>query len=109
MNPRGDSPRRARTAEGGRSSIRAPRLKSRSCLHFWGLTLRLMRTEHCRGAGVLERWQNGIALASKASARKGLGVRAEGPGGLGYTPVSTTETTEDPEGTGGQSLALRSC
>ena len=23
----------------------------------------------------LERWQNGIALASKASARKGLGVR----------------------------------
>ena len=34
-----------------------------------------MRTEHCRGAAVLERWQNGIALASKASARKGLGVR----------------------------------
>ena len=24
---------------------------------------------------ILERWQNGIALASKASARKGLGVR----------------------------------
>ena len=38
-----------------------------------------MRTEHCRGEAVLERWQNGIALASKASARKGLGVRIPRP------------------------------
>ena len=38
-------------------------------------TLRLMPTELCWGDSVLERWQNGIALASKASARKGLGVR----------------------------------
>ena len=95
-----------------------------------------MRTEHCRGAAVLERWQNGIALASKASARKGLGVRIpRAPylkpkppgsfdfGGFGFqvswvrfrTPVRAgvtersdgTETTEDPEGTGGESLALR--
>ena len=32
-------------------------------------------SRRCRSAAVLERWQNGNALASKASARKGLGVR----------------------------------
>jgi hypothetical protein len=66
-----------------------------------------MPTELRWGDAVLERWQNGIALASKTSARKGLGVRAEGPVGLGEPQMVTPETTEDPAGTAGQSLALR--
>ena len=38
-------------------------------------TLRWPFPDVRRSGAVLERWQNGIALASKASARKGLGVR----------------------------------
>ena len=52
-------------------------------------------SRRCRSVSILERWQNGNALASKASARKGLGVRI---------PRAPLRTKGPPGQTAGRSL-----